>query len=532
MQKDWRLLACRAVFFFLVTSSSGIVRYLAVFLNELDITTFQIGIVIALRPGVSFFASFFWGYLADIRNSHRNIMIAGSIISSLVLSGLLLKQVQHDVALISLIMIIVTWFGTVTQLLDAITILILHDSESNFNDKDGNKSEDDSDSDSDKKKSGQYGETRLWGAVGWGLGSVVCGFLVTYLGEDIIVYFYQFNMSIAACLLIFVFPLALKSKTNNNSNNNNKNTNKVSGDFETPLIQLASTETSDIAIKPDEQNKEKENDNSKDIVNTKEMQSDINSNGNGINTSDETNDETDNVNSSENGPVKRRRRKISIWERQFIQLFDKIGNLNGVVFFVNLILFGIAMSFVEEYLFLFLLRKLDARVFLCGLTITMMVSGEVPMFKASNWLLKKIGIAGLLFISHIAYVVRVFGYTLLPQHEEKYSYFVLLLEPLHGLTFAGMWIASVEYGARIVPKHLRATMQGLITGVYAGLSACAGSLLGGWIWDHFGPIWMYRMIGIVIFVWMIVFQVLFRIGMKRNKQRASVSLRSYSSDSN
>ena len=177
------------------------------------------------------------------------------------------------------------------------------------------------------------------------------------------------------------------------------------------------------------------------------------------------------------------------------------------------------MSFVENYLFLFLIQKLDAPVYLCGLTITVMVLGEVPIFRASNWLLKKIGILGLLWLSHAAYIIRVFGYTLLPHGERKYSYFILLLEPLHGLTYAGMWLASVEYGARIVPTHLQGTMQGLLGGIYNGLGDSFGSLVGGYIYNTYGPVWMYRHTGAIIFLWMIIFQVTFRLGLKCNKKK-------------
>ena len=177
------------------------------------------------------------------------------------------------------------------------------------------------------------------------------------------------------------------------------------------------------------------------------------------------------------------------------------------------------MSFVETYLFLFLLERLDGPVYLCGLTITVMVIGEVPVFAASNFLLKKIGILGMLLISHVAYAVRVFGYTMLPEHNEHYSYFILLLEPLHGLTYAGMWLASIEYGARMVPTHLQGTMQGLLNGIYIGLADSIGSVVGGYIYHSFGPIWMYRASGSVIFIWMILFQILFRLSLKCKTRR-------------
>ena len=55
-------------------------------------------------------------------------------------------------------------------------------------------------------------------------------------------------------------------------------------------------------------------------------------------------------------------------------------------------------------------------------------------------------------------------------------------------------------------------MQGLISGMYGGgLSGCIGTIFGGYIYQIYGPILMYRYAGIVMIVWMIIFQISFRI---------------------
>ena len=144
------------------------------------------------------------------------------------------------------------------------------------------------------------------------------------------------------------------------------------------------------------------------------------------------------------------------------EFLNNIINFNSFIFFFNLLFFGIGMAFVEDYLFLFIINKLNGNVSLCGLTVTIMVFiGEVPIFYNSDYLLNKIGILGLLFISHISYSIRVIGYTLLPLNNKNTSYFILLLEPLHGFTYAGMWIAWIECVARMIQIKLQGTMQGI-----------------------------------------------------------------------
>ena len=223
MVVDGRLIACRAVYFFLVTAASGLIRYLVVFLNGLDFNAFQIGIVAALRPGVGFFASFFWGYLADLFESRLSFLIVGNVVSSVGLGAMLFPMIQDNLLYLSCVMVVVTWFGSVTALLDAILLTILQEPSENTNtntntnttnNNDTNSSNDgSSDSEASKKenKSGQYGATRLWGAVGWGLGSLICGFLVTGFGENFIVFFYEFNMAIVIAILSFIFPCVMKS---------------------------------------------------------------------------------------------------------------------------------------------------------------------------------------------------------------------------------------------------------------------------------------------------------------------------------
>ena len=225
MAVDVRLIALRSVYFFFVAAASGMVRFLVVLLDKLGYNAFQIGVLCALRPGVSFIASFFWGYIGDLTNSRLLILILGGIFSCVALSALLFNKVQNNIYYTGATIIVTTWIGSVTSLLDAIVIVILQESHSHSKDKNkkkssetkaknGNKYDETSaeEKESEKEtKSGKYGATRLWGAVGWGLGSFVCSLLVSYFGESFIIYFYDFNMACACLVLIFVFPCAIKS---------------------------------------------------------------------------------------------------------------------------------------------------------------------------------------------------------------------------------------------------------------------------------------------------------------------------------
>ena len=51
-----------------------------------------------------------------------------------------------------------------------------------------------------------------------------------------------------------------------------------------------------------------------------------------------------------------------------------------------------------------------------------------------------------------------------------------------------------------------------MSGMYGGgLSGCIGCIMGGYIYQYFGPVLMYRYAGIIMLGWMVFFQTSFRI---------------------
>lgn len=67
---------------------------------------------------------------------------------------------------------------------------------------------------------------------------------------------------------------------------------------------------------------------------------------------------------------------------------------------------------------------------------------ELPIFHFSKKIGDQIGFHGMMMIGMLAYIIRAFGYTVLTAST---NYILLVLELLHGVTFALMWSAAVEY---------------------------------------------------------------------------------------
>jgi Na+/melibiose symporter-like transporter len=160
-----------------------------------------------------------------------------------------------------------------------------------------------------------------------------------------------------------------------------------------------------------------------------------------------------------------------------------------IAFLLELFVLGCCVGVVERLLFVYLQNELHGNTTLCGLTVGVTVIIEFPMFHYNQKIAQRLGHHGMMMTALLAYSIRSFGYTLLTTETR---YYILFLEALHGVTFALLWSAAVEYGKIHAPKDFNTTMQSIITTVYSALGVGIGSLVGGHIMDQYGGRWMYR----------------------------------------
>jgi len=186
-----------------------------------------------------------------------------------------------------------------------------------------------------------------------------------------------------------------------------------------------------------------------------------------------------------------------------------------IVWLFQVIVIGAAMSLVDSFLFVYLQNDLSASTKLCGTTVGVTVIFEIPIFYYSKWLLSHVGHDMLFIISMIAYSTRVFGYTLLTKDT---VYWILPLEILHGVTYACMWIASVDFACRVSPAEWSTTVQAILSASFGCFGYFIGSIVGGWVLQNYSAVVMYRGMGsiiVVILMLHLVIWVLFRKGYNR-----------------
>ena len=180
-----------------------------------------------------------------------------------------------------------------------------------------------------------------------------------------------------------------------------------------------------------------------------------------------------------------------------------------VSFFLFAVLLGIGMALVENLIFLYF-EDLHASYTVCGLSVVVTVIFEIPFFAVAPKMLQTLGREGFLSVAGLCWIVRGVGYTLIPGGA-----WILLFEPLHGVTYAAWQTSSVELMASITPPHLSASGQTFLASVRTLLATATGNLFGGMIIDQFGEAALYR--GVAVLVAFGLFQYLFISRLSRRR---------------
>jgi PPP family 3-phenylpropionic acid transporter len=160
---------------------------------------------------------------------------------------------------------------------------------------------------------------------------------------------------------------------------------------------------------------------------------------------------------------------------------------------------GIGLSMIHHYLFLYL-DQLGASSKVMGWSLTVATISELVVMFYSDRLLRWWGARGLLLVSLGALVLRLMAYAYVNSPG-----WVLLIQLLHGPTFAALWMASVDYVAEIAPAELKNTAQGLLTGFVMGLGSTLGALIGGVLFEVVGFAQMFFWTGMGVLLLMIFF---------------------------
>lgn len=184
-----------------------------------------------------------------------------------------------------------------------------------------------------------------------------------------------------------------------------------------------------------------------------------------------------------------------------------------VWYFANLFVYGVCMAIVETLIYIYLLRDFEGTTkALLGATTAMTCLFEVPVFFYVDRLFAKWDLRWILTFCHVVLAFRCLVYSLLPRSQ---PYLVLLVEPLHGITFAAMWSCSVEFARRLAPGRGKAVVQALSAGLYYKLAMAVGASMWGMLTAEYGFRPMYQACAAVLVLWSVAWNVGWAVARRR-----------------
>lgn len=181
-------------------------------------------------------------------------------------------------------------------------------------------------------------------------------------------------------------------------------------------------------------------------------------------------------------------------------LWQLMKNRAWILFLFVALAGGMSMSLFINFLFLYL-ETMGASGNILGFSLTLATISEIPVFLTADRFLKRWNAQLLVAIALLVFVIRAFAYV-----GMNAPWQVLPISLLHGLSFAVMWLAGVQYADDIAPAGLGATAQGIFGSVMMGLGPTLGAVIGGIVYD-INPVAVFAWAGmlslgaLLLFVW-------------------------------
>mmetsp|Transcript_29933 Transcript_29933/g.37545 ORF Transcript_29933/g.37545 Transcript_29933/m.37545 type:complete len:492 (+) Transcript_29933:85-1560(+) len=444
------LLNLKLLYFLYYAAKSCFVVLLPVFFQANGLSESQIGILFALRPFISCWASPFLSALADSFHLHSIMLLCALCLSFLVRYLFLVSPEFHY----TIIWIVITSIvdAPIEPIIDTFVMRQLDDVT-------------------------DFGRVRVWAASGFGIFSLITGFVVseTSLGWDGMFGLYWLCMLFTLFSSFFVVKEKLKCC--------NKLYSKVTEDFEetyeNPEVERELFKKAVIPQFDEERNE----------TDTKKMQDSIESvsEDNFITNAlcEENYDAPiSNFPALTFSPTQTVEKAASISQ----ELLKIVKVPKNIMFFFILFIGGCSQGIIECFLYIHL-KNLGCNEALMGLARGVTGVAAVLCFRYASFFIKLFGEYGVLGLALLAFIVRFMYFTLL-QFLPLWA--ILPAETLHGFTHSTLWASSTSIAFKIAPSHLKTTLQGIIIGLHGGVGFGSGALVGGYIFEAYGAEILFR----------------------------------------
>ncbi|EPY29685.1 MFS transporter, PPP family, 3-phenylpropionic acid transporter [Strigomonas culicis] len=192
-------------------------------------------------------------------------------------------------------------------------------------------------------------------------------------------------------------------------------------------------------------------------------------------------------------------------KRNFIEVLQYVSHhRRTVAFLLTACLSGFGYTLISSFLPAFL-QSIEASSFLQGLAVTMTVVAEIPIFHYAGFIHNRLTDRQLLAISLLGWSFRALCYAVLYN-----PWLVLLIEPLHGVSFGCMWLAGIHFVNGSFPANLSHSAIGFLGAAVFGVGPVVGNALGGEMYGSWTPRWMYARMALVIALASVAFYIVDR----------------------
>mmetsp|Transcript_30535 Transcript_30535/g.72034 ORF Transcript_30535/g.72034 Transcript_30535/m.72034 type:complete len:603 (-) Transcript_30535:1322-3130(-) len=165
-------------------------------------------------------------------------------------------------------------------------------------------------------------------------------------------------------------------------------------------------------------------------------------------------------------------------------------NSDAMLFFFLVLVVGISSGVIENFAYV-RIREVGGSGKEMGLSRLVSSMAGAPMFWFSGPLTELLGADRVLAFSLVNYVLRYFNYAFMQSPLQG-----LPAEALRGATFAAFWSTCTIYASRIAPPGMQATMLMLLNAMYGGLGQSLGAIIGGKLQSKLGTVRTFIYAGI------------------------------------
>lgn len=157
-------------------------------------------------------------------------------------------------------------------------------------------------------------------------------------------------------------------------------------------------------------------------------------------------------------------------------------NFDAMFFFFLVFVVGVSSGVIENFAYV-RLREVGGSGKEMGLSRLVSSLAGAPMFWFSGPLTELLGADRVIVLSLLSYVVRFLIYAFMSN-----AYHGLPAEALRGVTFAAFWSTGTIFAHRISPPGLHATMLMVLNAMYGGLGQSIGAVIGGKLQHRYGTV--------------------------------------------